>query len=178
MISKWIAPVALGVMVAAAPVPAMAKKAPEMTALQVQALQSKDFEASKEVVFASFMSVLQDAGYRIQAADKDTGLITGVGSSSGKLTYNLFLGFGKSKKTPIASVFIEEVGPTMTRARVNFVMGKIKSTLYGSQPQDEEPILDAAVYQDTFEKVGQAVFVRQAMATKAAPVAAAVTASN
>ena len=174
MLYARIAPLALGLTIALAASPAMAKKEPEMTALQVQALQSHDFEAGKDIVFASVMSVLQDGGYRIQAADKETGLITGVGSSKGKMVYSLWSGFGKSKKTPIASVFIEEVGPSMSRVRVNFVMGKIKSTLYGSQPQDEEPILDAATYQDAFEKIGQAVFVRQAMATKpAAPVAAA-----
>lgn len=158
--------------------PAMAKKKPEMTPLQVQQIQSHEFEADKDLVFASVMSVLQDDGYRIQAADKDTGLITGVGSSEGKMTYNLLWGFGKSKKTPIASVFLEEIAPTMTRVRINFVMGKIKSTLYGSQPQDEEPILDAATYRDAFEKIGQAVFVRQAMASKAssaAPVPSSAT---
>lgn len=156
--------------------PAYAKKAPEVSGLELQQIQSHDIEAPKQIVFSSVMSVLQDAGYRVQAADLETGLITGTGSSTGKLTYNLFMGFGKSKKSPVVSAFIEQVGPTMTRVRLNFVMAKIKSTVYGSQPQDEEPITDAATYRDAFEKVDQAVFLRQSMAPKAEPAPAVASA--
>lgn len=158
---------------------AMAKKAPEITGLELQQIQSRDIEGSKELIFGAVMSVLQDAGYRIQAADKDTGLITGLGSTNGKMTYNLFTGFGRSKKTPIVSAFIEQTSPSITRVRINFVMGKIKSTIYGSQPQDEEPILDTAVYADAFEKINQAVFLRASMTAPAvaAPVAPAAIAA-
>jgi len=34
-----------------------------------------------------------------------------------------------------------------------------------AQPQDEEPILDAATYHDPFEKINQAVFLRASMTT-------------
>lgn len=142
-------------------------KQPEMSALQIQAMQSRDIEGSYKTVFASLMSVLQDAGYRIENADRDTGLVTGVGSSKGKLTYNLFTGFGKSKKSPIVSAFAEEINGNTTRVRLNFVMAKLKSNAYGSQPQDEEPVLDAAVYQDAFEKLNQAVFIRNSMTASA-----------
>jgi len=144
-------------------VAALAKKAPEMTGLELQQIQSRDVEATKEVTFSAVMSVLQDAGYRIGSADKDTGLITGTASTSGKVTYNLFWGFGKSKKTPIVSAYIESRSPTVTRIRLNFVMAKVRSTVYSSGSQDEEPITDPAAYQQAFEKINQAVFVRQAM---------------
>lgn len=157
---------------------ALAKdKTPEMTALQIQAMQSRDVEGSYKTVFASLMSVLQDAGYRIENADRDTGLVTGVGSSKGKLTYNLFTGFGKSKKSPIVSAFAEEINASTTRVRLNFVMAKMKSNGYGSQPQDEEPILDAAVYQDAFEKLNQAVFIRNSM-TETSPAKPAAGETN
>jgi len=143
--------------------PALGKdKEPELSPLQLQAMQTKDFEAKKEAVFASVMTVMQDAGYRIENADLATGLITGIGSSKGKMTYSLWTGFGKSKKTPIVSSYIEQIGPT-TRVRLNFVMAKIKSSLYGSQPQDEEPIIEAEVYQDAFNKIDQALFIRASM---------------
>lgn len=139
------------------------KKEPELSSLQIQQMQTRDIEADKSLVFGAVMTVLQDSGYRIEAADKDTGLITGIGSSKGKLTYNLFMGFGKSKKTPIVSAFIEDYGPTMTRVRLSFLMAKVKSSIYGSQPQDEEPIYDAQTYQDAFERINQNVFLRQSM---------------
>lgn len=149
-------------LLAVAQTPAIAKDKVEMSPLQLQAMQTKEFEAAKEPVFASVMSVLQDAGYRIENADLATGLITGIGSSKGKMVYSLWSGFGKSKKTPIVSTYIEQIGG-ITRVRLNFVMAKIKSSIYGSQPQDEEPILEAEVYQDAFSKIDQALFIRSSM---------------
>ena len=165
---KKIAILAAGAMLAFGSAPAMAKDKIELSPLQLQAMQTKEFEAAKEPVFASVMSVLQDAGYRIENADLATGLITGIGSSKGKMVYSLWSGFGKSKKTPIVSTYIEQMGP-MTRVRLNFVMAKVKSSLYGSQPQDEEPILEAEVYQDAFNKIDQALFIRASMMQPAAP---------
>lgn len=109
MSKKFIGIVA-GVLLTAT-TPAIAKKAPEMTGLQLQQIQSRDVEAPKEVAFSAVMSVLQDAGYRIGSADKDTGLITGTASTSSKMTYNLIWGFGKSKKTPIVSAYISLAAP-------------------------------------------------------------------
>ena len=149
----------------AGPSVALAKKAPVPTGLELQQIQAKDIEGTKVAVFGAVMSVLQDSGYRIQAADKETGLITGIASTKGKMTYTLFVGFGKSKKTPIVSAFIEEKTPTITRVRLNFVMAKVKSSIYGAGAQDEEPIYDAEVYRDAFEKINQAVFIRSSVDT-------------
>lgn len=160
---KKIALTAIGISIALGSAPTYAKdKKVELSPLQLQSMQTKDFEANKEMVFASVMTVMQDAGYRIENADLATGIITGIGSSKGKMVYSLWSGFGKSKKTPIVSSYIEQIGP-MTRVRLNFVMAKVKSSLYGSQPQDEEPITEAEVYQDAFNKVDQALFIRASM---------------
>lgn len=150
---------------------AEAKKPVPMSSLELQQLQGRDIEASKDQVFGAVMSVLQDSGYRIQAADKDTGLITGIASTKGKMSYSLWSGFGKSKKTPIVSAFIEQTSPATTHVRLSFVMGKLKSTMYGSGAQDEEPIYDVAVYQTAFEQINQTVFIRQNMKAPAATVA-------
>lgn len=154
---------AIAATIALSPMPAAAKKNPELSSLQIQQMQTRDIEAPKNLVFGAVMTILQDSGYRIEAADKDTGLITGIGSSKGKLTWAPFVGFGKSKKTPIVSAFIEDYGSAITRVRLSFVMAKIKSSLYGSQPQDEEPIYDTQTYNDAFEKLNQNVFLRQSM---------------
>lgn len=155
---------------------AYAKKKPELTALQMQEMQTKDLETDKNTAFSAVMTVLQDSGYRIGNADKDTGLITGVASTNTKMTWLPFVGFGKSKKTPVVSAFVEDLSPTVTKVRLNFVMTKVSANGYGGG-EDEEPILDPAVYQDAFEKIGQAVFVRQSMRAAAPkapePVAAA-----
>lgn len=169
---KYLGLIATVVLALGAPSAGAAKnKTPSMTPLQIQSMQTRDIEGTKEEVFAALVSVLQDAGYRIQTGDLQTGLITAVGSTKSKTTYNLFWGIGKSKKTPMVTAYVEQIGP-VTRVRLNFVMANMKSNLYGSQPQDEEPVLDAAVYQDAFEKLDQAIFIRRSMSappTQAAP---------
>jgi hypothetical protein len=148
--------------------PTLAKDKQELAPMQLQSMQTKEFETTKDQAFGAVMTVLQDAGYRIQSGDIQSGLITGVGSTTGKLSYSMWSGFGKKKLTPIVSAFIEQMGP-VSKIRLNFVMAKVKSTVYGSQPQDEEPIIESAIYQDAFEKISQVLFVRQSLMSASAP---------
>jgi hypothetical protein len=154
---------------------AWAKKPPQVSGLALQQIQSKDFEATKAVTFPAVMSVLQDSGYRIGAADRDTGLITATASTKTKMTWLPFIGFGNSKKTPVVSAYIEDRGPNMSRVRLNFVMGKVTNNSSFGGITDETPITDATVYQDAFEKISQAVFVRLAMDTPAVAQPAAAS---
>ncbi|HXG81896.1 MAG TPA: hypothetical protein VNJ05_08860 [Sphingomicrobium sp.] len=154
--------------------PAEAKKQPQVTGLALQQIQARDYEATKAVTFPSVMTVLQDSGYRIQAADKDTGLITATASTKSKLTWAPFVGFGRSKKTPVVSAYIEDRGAG-SRIRLSFVMAKVKANAYGTSLSDEEPITDPATYRDAFERIEKEIFVRQALSAPAqspAPAAA------
>jgi len=166
-----------------ATVPAEAKKQPEPTGLALQQIQSRDYEIGKDVSFPAVMTVLQDAGYRIAEADKDTGLITGAASTKSATTYNIFWGMGKKKKTPVVSAFVEDRGRG-SRVRLNFVLTTTKSRIYGVGSADEEPIYDPAIYRDAFEKIEKEIFVRQALLTPAPsapvtqPVEAQATATN
>jgi hypothetical protein len=143
--------------------PALAKnRQPELSSVALQQIQSRDYEVSKEIAFPAVMTVLQDSGYRIQAADKDTGLITGVASTRSVTTYNIFWGLGKKKRTPAVSAFIETRG-TGTRIRLSFVLATSKSRIYGVASSDEEAITDPAAYRDAFDRIDKEIFVRQAM---------------
>ena len=153
-----------------------AKKAPQLTGLALQQIQSRDYEAAKNVSFAAVMTVLQDSGYRIQAADKDTGLITGTASTASHVTWVPFVGFGRSKKTPVISAYIEDRGRG-SRVRLNFVMAKTKNQGYGMSWSDEEPITDPATYRDAFERIEKEIFVRQALNAPTQPTSAPVAAS-
>lgn len=147
------------------------------TGLALQQIQARDFEAKVDTVFPSVMTVLQDSGYQIQAADKATGLITAHGSTKSKLNYNLLWGFGKKKKTPVVSAFIEQRGSSVTRVRLNFVISELRSNLYGSGSPDDEPITDPVIYKDAFEKIDKEIFVRAAMDAPAAPATPTATAT-
>lgn len=163
--------------------PVQAKKEPQLTGLALQQIQARDYEVTKEVTFPSVMTILQDSGYRIQEADKDTGLITATASTKSKLTWAPFVGFGKSKKTPVVSAYIEDRG-SGSRIRLSFVMAKVKSNAYGTSLSDEEPITDPATYRDAFERIEKEIFVRQAVLApvrstpQAAPLPAAPTAAQ
>lgn len=162
---------------------AHAKKAPEISGLELQQIQSKEFEVGKDVTFPAVMTVLQDEGYRILSADRDTGLITGQGSSKGKMTYSIIWGIGNKKRSPVVSAFVEQIGTSVSRIRLSFVMAVAKGGIYGQRSADEEPVTDPAVYVDAFEKISKAIFVRQAMTTPAvaapnAPVSDAVATEN
>lgn len=143
--------------------PALAKKAPQISGLALQQMQARDYEVAKSVSFPAVMTVLQDSGYRIQSADRDTGLITATASTKSKTTWAPFVGFGKSKKTPVVSAFIEDRG-VGSRVRMNFILAKSKKGAYGMGWDDEEPILDQLVYRDAFERVEKEIFTRQALA--------------
>jgi hypothetical protein len=152
--------------------PAIAKKQPEISGLALQQMQSRDYEAGKSLSFPSVMTILQDSGYRILSADKDTGLITATASTKSKTTWVPFVGFGKTKKTPVVSAFIEDRGRG-SRVRMNFILAKSKKGSYGMGWDDEEPILDPQVYRDAFERIDKEIFTRQALD---APARAAVPA--
>src|SRR4051794_18760134 len=102
--------------------PAHAAKPSALSGLALQQIQAKDFETTAAIAFPAAMTVLQDAGYRIQSADKDTGLITGTASTGSHLIWAPFAGFRSKKQVPIVSVFIEQRGPNLTRIRFNYVL--------------------------------------------------------
>jgi len=168
---------------AASTTPALAKKAPQMSALALQQMQARDYDMGKIVSFPAVMTILQDSGFRILAADKDTGLITAVASVKSKMTWAPFVGFGRSKKSPVVSAFIEDRGAG-SRVRLSFVMAKSKSGAYGIGQSDEEPMLDPAVYRDAFERIDKEMFTRVALtapkvdAAAAAPSAPVVNAAQ
>src|SRR4051812_1559316 len=111
--------------------PAVAGKKAEISGLELQQIQSRDLEGSYDVVFPSVVTVLQDGGYRIQSADKNSGLVTGQASTNSVTTLNIFWGWGKKKRTPVVSAFIEPRGPQITRIRLSFVLATTKNRIYG-----------------------------------------------
>ncbi len=153
----------IGIMLAAAAIsvvsPVSAKE-PQLTGLALQQIQARDIETPTDVAFPAVMTVLQDSGYRILAADRTTGLISAIGSAQSKLTYNIWHGIGKKKDVPMVSAFIERRTPTLTRIRLNFVISKGKSR---DSFTDETPVSDPAVYKDAFERIDREVFTRHAM---------------
>ncbi|MFT6791166.1 MAG: hypothetical protein ACJA04_000366 [Cellvibrionaceae bacterium] len=140
---------------------------PALTPLEIQNMQTRDYEYRKDIVFPSVMSVFQDLGYTVASADNDTGFITAESASSS--TSNSFLlemaKVSKTKDTVLttsqtkATAFIEEVG-SITKVRLNFVNTMKKSYAHGQSDQQDTPVLNATIYQNAFERIESAIFVR------------------
>ena len=127
------------------------------TALELQAIQSKDFQTSKKVAFASTLSVFQDLGYVVNSASIETGLINAKSP-----TQQSFVPFvGQVMKDVKATAFVEEITPGRTKIRLNFVNSTHSSSGYGMRGEQDNPIEEADVYQNVFTKIQQGIFVRK-----------------
>jgi uncharacterized lipoprotein len=131
---------------------------PTLTPLEIQSLQTREYEHKKDVVFPSVISVFQDLGYTIKSADKATGFITAESAAKSDFASKFWLGVSNVSQTS-ATAFIEEIGK-ITKVRLNFVTSSKKSSAYGQTDRDDTPILDAETYINAFERVESAIFLR------------------
>lgn len=135
-----------------------ATTAPQKTSLELQAFQSREFETDYKVAFSSVISVFQDLGYIIEEGSADTGLISA--KSTTKEGMRIFV--GKVMAHRDASAFVEAMPSGMIRIRLNFVDAEETSSGYGMKGGKSVAVENPALYQETFEKIQKAIFVRTA----------------
>ena len=129
-----------------------------LTPLEIQSIQSRDYDKGKDIVFPSVMSVLRDLGYSIKAADIVTGLITAESTAESNQAMKVWLGITQVTQTN-ANVFIEEI-KSKTKVRINFVNVVKESSGYGQEDRTDKQILDPTPYRNAFEKIDSAIFIR------------------
>lgn len=140
------------------------KQAP--TSLEIQSFQTKEFETTKVTAFGSVISVFQDLGYIVESADKDTGFITASSASSNKTSFWEAVGGMSSSGQTKATAFVEEIRPDFVTVRLNFLDTKQYSGSYGQSSNRDTPILDPKAYQVAFDKIENAIFVRNGNKTQ------------
>lgn len=151
---KYLVAVTIAILVGCATAP----PAPAPTPAQIQSIQTREFETTKTIAFASVISVFQDLGYTVASADKETGFITSASASTSKTDY-WFTGQTINTQTK-ATAFVEDMPNNRARVRLNFVVTNKASTVYGQNRDSDVPILDAKVYESAFEKIDDAIFTR------------------
>lgn len=134
------------------------KPAATRTALELQAIQSKEFECTKQQAFAAALSVFQDLGYVVSTASLDTGLITAKSP-----TRQSFVVWAFRMRDRKATAFVEDVGKNRARIRLNFVESTQTSGAYGYRSEDDTPIESPELYQETFQKIQHAIFIRKTL---------------
>ena len=149
--------------------PAIAKKKPKMTSMELQALQSHEYETSKEVLFASVVSVFQDLGYQLENADMPSGFITASSATKNKTSFIDILAKQTSNGNTRATAFVEAMPNGMARVRLNFLNSKSSSSMYGHQSKEDKAILDPQTYKVAWDKIDEAIFVRNATNAPAKP---------
>jgi hypothetical protein len=148
-----------------APSAAFAKKEVQLTPMELQALQQREFETTKETLFASVMSVFQDLGYTIDSADLPTGFITASSATDNKTNFGEALFGVTASGNTRATAFVEKMANGMARVRLNFQNSKTRSGAYGQTSKKDKTVLDPATYQAAWEKIDEALFVRNAIDT-------------
>jgi hypothetical protein len=131
---------------------------PSLTPLEIRSIQTRSYEAEYNVVFRSVVAVFQDLGYTIKSADISTGFIQADGAADSNEALKFWTGMTSTSQTK-ASGFVEQIGDA-TNARLSFIKSVESSTAYGADSKEEEPILDSQIYQNAFERVENAIFVR------------------
>ena len=137
---------------------ACAEPKPTLTPLQLQSMQTRQFSSSVDRTFASTVSVFQDLGYSITSADKASGLISAESAATSDAASKFWLGIASVEQTR-ATAFIERIGKK-TQVRLNFVAKTETSSGWGQKDRQDNAIIEATIYQNAFERIENAIFVR------------------
>lgn len=154
--------------------PVLAKKQPQLTPMELQALQSHEYETTKETLFASVVSVFQDLGYQLENADMPSGFITASSATKNKTSFWDAMSYQRASGNTRATAFVESMPNGLARVRLNFLNSKTSSGFYGQGSKNDKPILDPLTYKVAWDKIDEAIFVRNAMTAPARPAATAV----
>lgn len=158
--------------------PVEAKKKPEMTSLELQALQSHEYETTKEILFASVVSVFQDLGYQLSNADLPSGFITASSPMKNKTSIWDALGSSKGSGNTKVTAFVEQMPGGRARVRLNFVNSKTTSGMWGGSSAEDKPIFDPITYKVAWDKIDEAVFTRTATTAVTVPTPAVAAESK
>lgn len=145
---------------------AVEAKKPKMTPMELQAIQSREFEVSKDVAFGAVMTVIQDLGYTVESADLASGFVTAASPTENKAGFFEVLGGMSASGNTVMTAFMLQMPNGMTRIRLNFVNSKSTSSAYGRDSRQDKPILDPAVYSNAWERIDEALFVMGAISDK------------
>lgn len=130
----------------------------QISNVELQALQTREFDTSYEIAFASVVSVFQNYGYTIQSADKDTGLV--LAKTTTDATLNRLMGYVRNEDTR-ATAFLEKVSASRIKIRISLVKHVSASGTYGMKGEKEAAITRPEVYQEMFKQLQQAMFLKK-----------------
>ncbi len=128
---------------------------PQLTALQIRELQSRDLQGTFENAYKANLQVLQDYGYVIKNSDFKSGVIQG--ESGVKKDKNYF--WNGLMVNSEATATLEQFGPETVKERLSLV-NKWSYVYYGGNVKSET-VVDSQLYQKIYDDIQKEMFVRQ-----------------
>lgn len=135
----------------------------QLDPLALRQLQTQEFETSKATLYASTVSVFQDSGFVVETGDLATGIITAKSPATRAELKDYFwmkVGSGEVVEER-ATAFVEEFIAGHARVRVNFIVKRFFPSIV-AVVSSENPIEDPSYYERFFDKIREAVFLREA----------------
>ncbi|MDR2603122.1 MAG: hypothetical protein LBC11_00985 [Puniceicoccales bacterium] len=133
------------------------------TSVEIQSMQTREFDISYKIAFASVVDVFQDLGFVIQSSDFTTGLIIAKGNVINKNPGVLAAVGGACSKAvwDVGTAHLEELGDEKVSIRISFVTNTKVMFEYGASNESCKAIQDGTFYAKFFEKIDKSIFVRQ-----------------
>ncbi|MCD8340140.1 MAG: hypothetical protein LUC43_08085 [Burkholderiales bacterium] len=123
---------------------------PPIASEQLMAMQTRDYHATVDQVFAAIISTFQDSGYIISSADKSTGLV--IASSLAQPEIPFMSGYVRTTTDKIVTS-VRALSPKEVQVRLNIVRSVQVSETYGLQAQKEFPRTIPEVYDQIFNQI-------------------------
>lgn len=127
-----------------------------ISSVEMQALQTREYDADYVQVFAAVIGAFQTYGYTINQADRETGLISGKTPTTAEMNM-MFV----RNEYQGATAFVEQVGKNRVKVRISLVKHVSASGSYGQQGEKEAAITRSEPYRDIFNKVQQSLFLKK-----------------
>ncbi len=127
---------------------------PAIDTKELMQMQTRDFYAPYDQVFAAIISTFQDSGFIISSADKSTGLI--IAATLAQPTQPALSGYVRTTYDKIVTS-VRSIGPRDVQVRLNIVRSVQVSETYGLQAQKEFPRTIPEVYNEVFDQIQQAL---------------------
>lgn len=131
---------------------------PQVSQVQLQALQTREFDASEQQLFSATIGAFQSYGYAIQSADRSTGLV--IAKTTSEATLNHFNGLTRVEYDK-ATAFIEQIGENRMKIRVSIVKHVSAKSAYGGGGEKEAMRTKPEMYQKIFNKIEESLFLKK-----------------
>lgn len=130
----------------------------QISNVELQALQTREYEATEEQVFSAVIGAFQSYGFVVQSADRSTGLVIAKTTSDAEI--NHLTGVTRTEYNK-ATAFVERVSDKRVSIRVSIVKHVSASGAYGGHGEKEAMRTTPKIYQDIFAKIEHSLFLKK-----------------